>query len=234
MKTKTLMLSLILAVIVSSCSKNINYTPEFMTQTSGRYLYNQDEVIEVYYDNKKLFLKWRGAEKIKPVILDKNVFFVADMYKKFHFVQHPETQKRYLSIISEKDEKIITYNYLKVEDSFKIPSTHLKNKNYDKALAGYLEIKKQDSTSVLINEREFNSLGYELLRKKEFENAIDVFKINVALYPESDNVYDSLADAFLQSGDSLQALNNYKKTLEFNNGNKRAKKYVAAYNKKHN
>ena len=233
-KTKSLLFFIFLIVVVFSCSKNIDYSSEYIEQTSGRYLYNQDEVIDVYYDNGKLFLKWRGAEKIKPVILDKNIFFVVDMYKKLHFVQHPETKKRYLSIISEDNKDQITYDYLKVEDSFRIPSMHLKNKNYDKALAGYLEIQKQDSTSVLINEREFNSLGYKLLREKEYQNAIEVFKMNVVLYPESDNVYDSLADAYLRHGDSLQAFNNYKIALEYNSGNKRAKQYVEAYNKKYN
>ncbi len=234
MKTKYLLFFIFLIVVVFSCSKNIDYSSEYIEQTSGRYLFNQDEVIDVYYENGKLFLKWRGAEKIKPVVLDKNIFFVADMYKKFHFVQHPETKKRYLSILSEDNKDQISYDYLKVEDSFRIPSMHLKNKNYDKALAGYLEIQKQDSTSVLISEREFNSLGYKLLREKEYQNAIDVFKMNVVLYPESDNVYDSLADAYLRHGDSLQAFNNYKKAFEYNNGNKRAKQFVEAYNKKYN
>jgi len=230
-KTKSLLLFLFLLVVVYSCSKNIDYSAEYIEQTSGRYLYTQDEVLEVYYDKSKLFLKWRGAEKIKTVILDENIFFVADMYKKLHFVQHPETKKRYLSIISKDNKDQITYDYLKLEDSFKIPSMHLKDKNYDKAFAGYLEIQKQDSTSVLINEREFNSLGYKLLRKKEYENAIDVFKMNVTLFPKSDNVYDSLADAYLRNGDSLQAFNNYKKAFEYNNENKRAKQFVEAYNK---
>jgi tetratricopeptide (TPR) repeat protein len=231
MKTKALLFSLFLIVIISSCSKHIDYTPEFMAQTSGRYLYNQNEVIDVYYDHNKLFIKWKGVERIEPVVLDENIFFVADMYKKLHFVQHPETKKRYLSILSDEDEKLITYDYLKVADSFKTPSMHLKNKDYDKALSAFIEIQKQDSTSVFLNESEFNSLGYEHLRKNEYDNAIGVLKMNVALYPESDNVYDSLADAYLRSGDSLQAFNNYKKALELNSGNKRAKEFVEVYNK---
>ncbi len=107
----------------------------------------------------------------------------------------------------------------------------LRDKEYNKALEGYLDIKQQDSTSVFIDEDEFNNLGYELLRKKENQNAINVFKINVALYPESENVYDSLADAYLRSGDSLNAYNNYKKALELNTGNKRAKKFIEVFNK---
>ena len=234
MKTRSFFSFLILIVVVSSCSKNIDYSSEYIEQTSGRYMYTQDEVIEIYYDNKKLFLKWRGAEKIKPVILDKKTFFIPDMYKKFHFVQHPETKKRYMSIIPEDNKDSITYDYLKLEDTFKLPNEHLKNNDYDKALAGYLAIKEQDSTSVLIDQVEFNRLGYQYLRKKEYQNAINVFKINVALYSDSDNVYDSLADAYLRSGDSLQALNNYRTALKYNTGNRRAKKYIEDYNKKQN
>lgn len=55
--------------------------------------------------------------------------------------------------------------------------------------------------------------------------------MNVALYPESENVYDSLADSYVRSGDSLQAFNNYTKALEFNSGNKRAKEFIEAYQK---
>ncbi|NCP89740.1 MAG: tetratricopeptide repeat protein, partial [Flavobacteriales bacterium] len=108
----------------------------------------------------------------------------------------------------------------------------LKDKEYNKALLGYLEIQKQDSTSVFINESDFNRLGYNFLRENKYEDAVHIFKINVALYPESDNVYDSLADAYLRSGDSLQAFVNYSKALEYNSGNKRAKNYVELYNKK--
>ncbi|NCO64788.1 MAG: tetratricopeptide repeat protein [Flavobacteriales bacterium] len=232
MKTKAVVLSLFFIMIVSSCSKHFDYSPEFMEQTSGRYLFNQDAVIDVFYDNNKLFLKWKGVDKIEPIALDKNTFFVADMYKKFQFVQHPKTKQWYLSEITNNNETVVSYDYLKVADSFKTPSMHLKDKEYNKALLGYLEIQKQDSTSVFINESDFNRLGYNFLRENKYEDAVHIFKINVALYPESDNVYDSLADAYLRSGDSLQAFVNYSKALEYNSGNKRAKNYVELYNKK--
>ena len=229
MKPKALLFSFILFAFVASCSKNIEYSQEHINQTSGRYLYSPDEVIDIYYDNNNLFLKWRGAEKIEPVVLDENTFFVSDMYKKLRFVQHPESKKYYLGIVSETDDSKFTYDFIKVEDSFKTPSMYLASKRYHEALEGFIEIKKQDSTSVFVEEGEINELGYEKLRKKEFQDAIEVFKINVALYPESDNVYDSLADAYLRNGDSLQAYNNYKKALELNSGNKRAKKFIESY-----
>ena len=232
MKSKLLFFCLCITLCILSCSKNVEYTPEFIEQTSGRYLLSPDEVLEVYYDNNKLLLKWRGAENVKPVIIDQNTFFVADMYKKLRFSQKPQTQDRYLSIVDPEHEDVVTYDYVKLKNSVQIPSVYLKNGEYKKALAGYIAIKEKDSTSEFIDEREFNGLGYRLLREKKYEHAIDVFKINVALYPESDNVYDSLADAYARSGDSLQAFNYYSKALELDSGNKRAKIFIKNYNKK--
>ena len=228
MKTRATVLILLIALVIASCSKSIEYSEEFKKQTSGKYLYNPDELIEVYYEDNQLLLKWKGGD-IKPVTLAENEFFVSDMYKKFRFVQHPQTKKRYLSVIDEDNEEQITYDYLKVTDDYKTPSQHLNAGNYEKALEGYLAIKKQDSTSSYINEWDFNSLGYRHLRDKKYRDAIEIFKINKTLHPYSSNVYDSLADAYLRSGDSLQAYNNYKIALELNPRNPRAEQYLKVY-----
>jgi tetratricopeptide (TPR) repeat protein len=234
MKSKIAILVLFVALFVTSCNTSVEYTPDFITQTSGRYLYNHDELIEVYYENNKLLLKWKGAERIEPVALGMNEIFIPDMYKKLHFVEHPETKARYLSILSEEEPSKITYDYLKVDDSFKTPSMHLKDKEYDKALEGYLKIKQEDPDSEYIREWDFNRAGYKHLRKEQYEDAIALFKLNAALHPDSDNVYDSLADAYAKSGDSLQAFENYSIALEKNSGNKRAKSFIEAYEGKNN
>lgn len=234
MKTRIVLFSIVFLFILTNCSKNIEYSQEIIDITSGRYLYTPDEVIDVFYEDNTLFVKWRGNDQLKPVALDQTTFFIPDMYKKLRFVQHPETKKRYLGVVSEEDDSKFTYNYLKVADSFKTPSMHLQANNFDEALAGFLEIKAQDSTSVLIDEWEINSKGYELLRKKEYDHAVQVFKMNVALHPESDNVYDSLGDAYLRSGDSLNAYTSYKKAISIDSGNRRAKTFVENYEEKNN
>lgn len=230
MKLKVLVILLFL--VAYSCSNSVEYSETFKKETSGKYLYDRNDIIEVFYDDNTLRLNWRGGQ-IKPVAISENEFFVPDMYKKFHFVTKPSTNEQYLSVINEEDEGIITYDYLKAPSDYKTPSKHLEEGNYEKALAGFLDIKKQDSTSAHINEWEFNRLGYKYFRDQELEKAIAVFKINVALHPTSANVYDSLGQAYLVSGDSLQAFNNYKKSLQFNNSNKRAQKFVNDYKTTH-
>ncbi|WP_287005861.1 tetratricopeptide repeat protein [Xanthomarina sp.] len=228
MKT-SIYFSLFFMLLVSvSCSKSIDYPSAFKEASSGRYLYSPDELMEVFYKNDQLYIKWKGAE-IKPVVLDQHTFFVPDLYQKLQFVQHPETKQRYLSVITEASASSTTYNYIKVSDTFKTPSMYLRDKAYGLALEGYLNIQAEDPESMFIIEQDFNSLGYQYLREKAYADAIEVFKINVALYPESDNVYDSLADAYARSGDSLQAYQNYEKALELNSGNRRAKTFMDSY-----
>jgi len=228
MKLKTFFRAFLFATTLFTCSNSVEYSEAFKNETTGSYLYNQDDLIKIYYIDNTLHLNWRGGE-MKPIAISENEFFVADMYKKFHFVKHPETKERYLSVIDEDDANKTTYDYLKAPKGYKTPSTNLEEGNYEEALKGYLEIKQQDSTSAFINERDFNRLGYKYFEEQDIEKAIEVFKINAILHPTSANVYDSLGQVYLVSGDSLQAYKNYKKSLEFNNGNKRAKRFVETY-----
>lgn len=46
------------------------------------------------------------------------------------------------------------------------------------------------------------------------KEAIAIFKLNVDAYPGSANVYDSLAEAYMNDGDIDLAIKYYKKTLE--------------------
>jgi len=45
---------------------------------------------------------------------------------------------------------------------------------------------------------------------------VKIFLMNVELYPESFNVYDSLGEAYMKVGKKDLAIENYKKSLEIN------------------
>jgi tetratricopeptide (TPR) repeat protein len=72
-------------------------------------------------------------------------------------------------------------------------------------------------------ESEVNDLGYKFLNELDrIDDAIEIFKFNISLFPKSSNVYDSLGEAYFIKGDQQEARENYKKSLELNPANKNA------------
>ena len=67
-----------------------------------------------------------------------------------------------------------------------------------------------------LNEQEINALGYELLQSKKLPEAIAVFDLNAEAFPTSYNAYDSRGEAYMAAGDKVQAIRDYKKSVELN------------------
>jgi CubicO group peptidase (beta-lactamase class C family) len=101
----------------------------------------------------------------------------------------------------------------------------LNKKGYGHAMEQYEELKKRDS-GFSITENDLNKLGYKLLGDKKIGDAIEVFKLNVSLFPSSSNVYDSLGEAFADNGEKEQAIKNYKRSLELNPANQNAAEQI--------
>jgi CubicO group peptidase (beta-lactamase class C family) len=89
---------------------------------------------------------------------------------------------------------------------------------YDAGVALY-EKRKDEGT---ISERQFNRFGYTLLSEEKISQAIDIFRFNVFLYPESANTFDSLGEAYMVAGDKEKASYNYEKSLELDPDNQNA------------
>lgn len=62
-------------------------------------------------------------------------------------------------------------------------------------------------------EGEFNQAGYNLLGSGRNQEAIFVFTMNTQLFPESANTWDSLAEAYMKSGDKAKATELYNKVI---------------------
>lgn len=86
----------------------------------------------------------------------------------------------------------------------------------------FQELKNQPD-KYFVSERQFNALGYKLLRQNNIWHAVNVFRMNVETFPQSANVYDSLAEAYLYWGDKYNTIRYYKKSLELNPQNENAK-----------
>ena len=92
------------------------------------------------------------------------------------------------------------------------------------AIELYHQLKETSRDEYSFAESELNRLGYRLLQAERIDDAIQIFKLNVAAYPEAFNVYDSLGKAYMVKGDKELAIANYEKSIELNRGNRNARK----------
>ncbi|GAG58415.1 unnamed protein product, partial [marine sediment metagenome] len=67
-----------------------------------------------------------------------------------------------------------------------------------------------------------NRAGYQYLRLKNVPSALEVFRLNISLFPDFWNVYDSYGEALLENGDRDSAIRNFQKALELNPDSKSA------------
>lgn len=81
------------------------------------------------------------------------------------------------------------------------------------ALMALRTLRKESPNDPVVSEGMLNRFGYEMLQAKEYESAIAVLQLNAEFYPKSANVYDSLAEAYMTSGNQEKAIEFYRKAL---------------------
>ncbi|WP_422104610.1 serine hydrolase [Winogradskyella sp.] len=84
------------------------------------------------------------------------------------------------------------------------------------------ELLLADSEKYEIDEYGINALGYAYFGDGDFETTLAIFEFNVEKNPKASNPYDSLGEVQLASGDTIQAVKNYKKSYELDRSNTNA------------
>ncbi len=83
-----------------------------------------------------------------------------------------------------------------------------------KVIKALEDARHADRKIALSPEGMVNYMGYEHLQSGDVKGAIEIFKVNVAEYPNSANVYDSLSDGYFADGQKDLARQNAKRALE--------------------
>lgn len=107
--------------------------------------------------------------------------------------------------------------------------------DYLLALRYYSQVEVDSACEAIASERErymasypnlinmINRIGYEFLRWGKVDSALQIFELNVNLFPNHWNVYDSYGEALLMNGDKDGAISNYRRALELNPESRSAK-----------
>lgn len=122
-------------------------------------------------------------------------------------IQSQEAGTKKLSIVAKLKE----YNHLPVGER----------------IALYHQLKKDaPDTYDFANETELTLYGYSFLWENKTPDALAIFDLLIAEFPQSANAYDSMGEAYLQARDSAQALFYYSKSLEMNPDNYNAEHVI--------
>jgi predicted alpha/beta superfamily hydrolase len=78
----------------------------------------------------------------------------------------------------------------------------------------YRKLSQHYGYNIAVPEGLINSLGYQLVAAKRFDEAIAVFQRNVELYPDSSNTYDSLGEGYEGAGKFQLASENFNKAIQ--------------------
>jgi dienelactone hydrolase len=91
----------------------------------------------------------------------------------------------------------------------------LGRQGFDRAAQVYAAMHK-DNSEFKPDEGAINSWASQLISENHLSEATELSKLNVQLYPDSSSAYDGLGEAYMKSGQKELAIESYKKSLEKN------------------
>ena len=187
-----------------------------MNTSKGKYLFNSNETIEVYFKDGILKITWRG-KNLKPIKVNHSSFYVKEINEKLVFMSKPEM---HIELAEKREHKGEKFYFKKIAQEEKTALEYFKNKEYTNALNAYIKIQQNDSLDPVIDLYRLNRMAKEYMRANKIAEAKEFFLINIALYPQKSLVYDSMGDAFKKENDTVKAIEYYKKSLVINPENR--------------
>lgn len=195
---------------------------------TGRYLYSPYQILTVEWGDQGLLLE----------VSD----FLEDSFRNVRTRLHPLGNGRFLSDIAGVEAVFdrrsgtaagVTLDWRGFEtyaprapDGHCLPTELLARGMIKEGVAALEAGKDLYIAHVPDLERHINVMGYALLREGKHEQAIEIFALNVRLFPEAFNTYDSLGEAYMESGRTQQAIENYEKALDLNPDSENAKRML--------
>lgn len=90
----------------------------------------------------------------------------------------------------------------------------------------FVKKEKKENPDFNPNEVELNNWAYRMLTTNQQKEALGIFKLNVYLFPDSWNAYDSYGEVLLKAGDKNKAIEMYQKSMDLNPNNENGKKVL--------
>lgn len=198
---------------------------------SHRYKLELTGMLHQDFSSFPMFATQSAATQTRTPETAKRGYQILCRYVLNFFNAHLKRDARGLEFISRTpEEKGIVGNLAKFEirGGIQPPPTEerflrvMEQEGLAQAVRLYNESRAREAQQPIFTENFLNQLGYRLINQNRLPQAIEIFKLNVEAYPSSANVYDSLAEAYLLSGNKELAIKFYEKSIELNPENRGA------------
>lgn len=207
--------------ILSAESKKLMFTPGLSNYGYGIRISDQS----IGNSDQKTKIIWHGGggingfnSLISRAVEKRQTVIILDNGS--HGLNHPKITNSIIGILNgqpyDAPKKSIAETLYKIAVENDVAS----------AVAEYRKLKAENSPTFDFSETELNTLGYQLLGMKRAKDAIEIFKLNVEMFPKSSSVYDTLGETYLADNQKDLALANYKKAVELDPKNANALQIV--------
>lgn len=211
----------------------MNYKPAAKIATPlykkiiGKYLFSPLQILEITEQNDGMLLTMNEIDLAgRNVSFLNTTLFTDPVNAKVYKTNMENIQLSYdesgLNVFLHINGKKVEIP--RIPTDYKTPANLIEEGKVDDAIKLFRTMLSEGTDYKPISGIYINRLGYTLLKKNDFNNAIKLLAFNVELYPKNGNVYDSLAEAYMLAGDKEAAIKNYKKALELDPHNDNARK----------
>jgi tetratricopeptide (TPR) repeat protein len=85
---------------------------------------------------------------------------------------------------------------------------------------------KKAGSAIYYDEISIDRIGFEWMNNGYISEAIEVYKLNAEVFPQSFSVFNSLGEAYMKNGEKIFAKKNFEKSLELNPQNENARRVL--------
>ena len=189
----------------------------------GRYKYNDDNVTTILEKNNRIYYHYIPNNFEELIKIDSNLYIRRENSTKITFKEiDGEMTLVFLADDGARESQICN----RLQKDEKVPYELLFNDSFEKGLNAYKELRKKDSTNIVVQESRINSFGYSFLYSDQVEKAIQVFKINIELHPASPIAHNALGEAYIKIGAKEEAIQSFRESLKIKPDNRFALKKI--------